>query len=98
MFMFINLYLPLNTNETKIKKTFCFVLKKKKEFICRLTYFSFPTINELDVICYNYELIYNYINYYKFQLDFFFNIRYYIKNISDCVLRLYKFPCKIKMN
>lgn len=51
-FTFINLYLPLfSVAENSIKKSLFFLkYKKKKFFLYRLNYFSFPVIPELDLV------------------------------------------------
>lgn len=59
----------------------------------RLNYFSFPVISELDLIYLDYEMIYNFINSYKFQLDIYIKIKLFIKDVGNFLFRFYRFPC-----
>lgn len=92
---FVNIYLPLlSVIENYLKKGFLFSWNKHNNFLLyRLNYFSFPVISELDLIYLDYEMIYNFINSYKFQLDIYIKIKLFIKDVGNFLFRFYRFPC-----
>ena len=90
---FVNVYLPLvNTTDSILK---CGVLFSTSKMY-RLNYFNFPSITELEVLYVAYESLHSYVSEFKFQLDIYFYVGFYIKNILDFLLRLYRFPCVFK--
>jgi hypothetical protein len=95
---FISFYLPLlNVVDNTIKKAFVLV-KSKKEFfnLYRLNYFSFPVITELDVIYLDYEMIYDFINSYRFQIDVYMKMMLFSKDSGELFLRYYRVPINLK--
>jgi hypothetical protein len=98
LIVYINLYLPLvNSVENTIKKCFLYVLNTKKNMAFRLNYFSFPIIPEVNLLCLDFELFYNFISFYRFQIDFHFKVTFSLKDIGEFLLRLYRLPCKLKV-
>ena len=100
LFSFINFYLPLlNIVDNTIKIAFALSSNKKhKFFIYRLNYFSFPVISELDVLFLDYELLYDFINAYKFQMDIYLKVMLLSKDSGELLLRLYRFPTTFKIS
>lgn len=98
LIIYINLYLPLVSNiENTIKKSFLYLLNTKTNIVFRLNYFSFPIIPEVDLLCLDFELFYNFISFYRFQIDFHFKVAFSLKDIGEFLLRLYRLPCKLKV-
>lgn len=95
---FIHFYLPLlNSTENVVKKAISFsTLKKSKNWIFRLNYFSFPVISELDLMYESYELIYNFVTNYKLQLDVFIKPANVLNGSNEFLLRMYKIPCVLQ--
>lgn len=97
---FINFYLPLLSGSENVYKR---TVVKKRVFLAnisyyRFNYFYFPPISELDLIYEDFELIYDFINNFKFQLDIFIKNPKNIRNSGEILLRIYKFPCLTKLN
>jgi hypothetical protein len=87
---FVNVYLPLiNITENILK---CGILFSKNKMY-RLNYLNFPSITELEVLYVAYEPLHLHVGEFKFQLDIYFYVGFYIKNLLDFLLRLYRFPC-----
>lgn len=95
--MFINVYLPLLVTVEGILKKVFFLSNKKKKTIYRFNYFYFPLIPELDLLYSEYEMIYNFVSFYRLQLDVFIKICFNFLDSGEFLLRLYKFPCKVKL-
>ena len=100
LFSFTNFYLPLlNVVDNAIKIAFALSSNKKHKFyIYRLNYFSFPVISELDVLYLDYEMLYDFINAYKFQIDMYLKVMLFSKDSGELLLRLYRFPTTFKIS
>lgn len=96
---FINFYLPLlSVVENSVKKGFS-VSKSKKHsfFFYRLNYFSFPVISEFDSIYLEHEMIYDFINSYRFQLDIYIKMGLLSKDSGEFLLRFHRLPCILQL-
>ena len=95
---FINSYLPLsNLSENLYKQTVS--LRKKNLtglFFFRFYYFSFPAIAELDLFYDDFELVYDFITGFKFQLDVVIKNSFLFLSAGEVLLRMHKFPCSAK--
>lgn len=94
VFSFVNCYLPLvNVIDNNVKKGFFPIVSKKLNFMLyRLNYFSFPVISELYLICSDSEILYNFVNSYRFQLDIYIKILFLSKDLGEFLLRFYRVP------
>jgi hypothetical protein len=96
---FINFYLPLLSSPENIYKQ---TIAKKKLFLVnacfyRFNYFCFPPISELELIYEDFELIYDFVSNFKFQLDVFIKTQKNVMNSGETLLRIHKFPCVAKL-
>lgn len=95
-YSFVSFYLPLlGFNQNSLKKGFFCYRKKESISVYRLSYFSFPVIAELDVICADYEMIYGFVNNYRFQLDVHIFISKFLKDSGEILLRFNRLPCNL---
>ena len=86
------MYLPIfDLNKNVIKKSALNFNKKLSNFY-RITYLNFPVIPESEILCYNNQQVYNWINEYQIKFDVYLNYTYLIKNSLDFLLRLFRFP------
>ena len=90
---FINFYLPLLSSTENIIKQGISYTKVNKFLVYRLNFFSFPVIPELDSISESYEMIYNFVSGYKFQLDLFMTSSFLLRSSNELIIRMYRFPC-----
>lgn len=95
---FVNNYLPMaNITDNTIKKAIFISQLKKKRVIYRLNYLYFPLISELDLIYSEYEMVYNFISCYRFQLDINMKLVNSRKDSGEFLVRLYRLPCQLKI-
>ena len=96
---FINFYLPLLSSPENIYKQ---TIAKKIFFsvstsLYRFNYFCFPPISELELIYEDFELIYDFVSNFKFQLDVFIKTPLKVKISGGLLLRMNRFPCIVKL-
>ena len=96
---FINSYLPLFNVSENIYKQAVSLRKKEltKIFFYRFYYFSFPAISELDLFYEDFELIYDFVIGFKFQLDIIIKNQFLFFSAGEILLRMHKFPCSAKL-
>jgi hypothetical protein len=96
---FVNFYLPLlNTSENVYKRVVSYKKKSMSTLsLYRFNYFSFPAISELDLMYENFELLYDFITNFKFQLDVVIKHPNNFYNCGEVFLRMYKLPCAAKI-
>lgn len=95
---FVNVYLPLvNISENIYKQTVSSrKLNLTKFFFYRFHFFSFPAISELDLFYEDFELIYDFVIGFKFQLDIVIKNQFLL-SAGEILLRMHKFPCLAKI-
>ena len=96
---FINSYLPLFNVSENIYKQAVSLRKKEltKIFFYRFYYFSFPAISELDLFYEDFELIYDFVIGFKFQLDIIIKNQFLFFSAGEILLRMHKFTCSAKL-
>ena len=95
---FINLYLPLfNPADNQIK--FALLVSKAEKALVygyRLSYSSLPLIPEFEVMYADCEMIYNFVNSYRFQLDIYIKVLFFINESFSFLVRLFRLPVVLR--
>jgi hypothetical protein len=69
---------------------------ERREKKLRLNYFHFPRISELEILYAKDAQLYIHTGNYKFQMDISFFTVFYIKDLLDFLLRMYRLPYYFK--
>lgn len=92
---FVNVYLPLiQTKDNNIKTIVS--SRRTRSLIFDVNYFSFPVIPELNLLYFKSDLIYKQVSFYRFQVRFYIQRSFFVKDFGEFLVRYQRLPYRFK--